>query len=107
MDNNSSYEEVVKGMRDKAVEFESALASVMQTNNELVEKASEALTGIAKLIGNVRQNSNKCNVCYTREAARVCVPCGHTFCSSCAGRAERSRCHACRAHVDSTMRVYI
>ena len=105
---DSSYEEIVKGMRDKAVEFDGALSKVKRMNDELVVKAERALQSITELVGAVRScTTKKCTVCYTREVGMVLVPCGHTFCASCAGRAERTRCHSCRARVDSTMRVFI
>ena len=105
---SSSYEEIVKSMRDKAVEFDSALAKVKRTNEELVVKAEKALVSITELMGTCTNRAvRKCAVCYTREQATVLVPCGHVFCTSCAERATRSRCHTCRTRVDSSMRIYV
>ena len=41
--NMSAYEESVKSMRDKAIEFDSALTKVKKLNDELVVKAQQAL----------------------------------------------------------------
>ena len=96
-------------MRDKAVEFDAALCKVKKTNDELLNRAEKTLQNITELMGTCGTTTvKKCTVCYTREVLTVLVPCGHTFCTSCAVRAEtRGRCHTCRGRVDSTMRVYI
>ena len=108
MSNSSNYEEIVKGMRDKALEFDAALVKVKRLNEDLVSKADKALQSITELMGACTSSAaRKCSVCYTREQAAVLVPCGHVFCASCAERAGRSRCHACRARVESTMRIYV
>ena len=104
---SSSYEEIVKGMRDKALEFDVAIVKVKRLNEELVSKAEKTLQSITELMGTYTSSTaRKCTVCYTREQAAVLVPCGHVFCASCAERAGRSRCHACRARVETTMRIY-
>ena len=104
----SAYEESVKSMRDKAIEFDGALTKVKKLNEELVVKAQEALQSLGALMGCVRSPANtKCTVCVTRELGTVLIPCGHAFCPSCAGRAERTRCHTCRSRIDSTMRIFI
>ena len=109
MDMSSNYEELLKSMRDKAVEFDAALCKVKKTNDELLNRAEKTLQNITELMGTCGTTPvKKCTVCYTREVQTVLVPCGHTFCTSCAARAEtRGRCHSCRGRVDSTMRVYI
>ena len=109
MDMSSNYEELLKSMRDKAVEFDTALCKVKKTNDELLNRAEKTLQNITELMGTCGTTTvKKCTVCYTREVQTVLVPCGHTFCTSCAARAEtRGRCHTCRGRVDSTMRVYI
>ena len=109
MDMSSNYEELLRGMRDKAVEFDAALCKVKKTNDELLNRAEKTLQNITELMGTCGTTTvKKCTVCYTREVLTVLVPCGHTFCTSCAVRAEtRGRCHTCRGRVDSTMRVYI
>ena len=109
MDMSSNYEELLKSMLDKAVEFDTALCKVKKTNDELLNRAEKTLQNITELMGTCGTTTvKKCTVCYTREVQTVLVPCGHTFCTSCAARAEtRGRCHTCRGRVDSTMRVYI
>ena len=109
MDMSSNYEELLKSMRDKAVEFDTALCKVKKTNDELLNRAEKTLQNITELMGTCGTTPvKKCTVCYTREVQTVLVPCGHTFCTSCAARAEtRGRCHTCRGRVDNTMRVYI
>ena len=108
---NTSYEDIVRAVRDKAVEFDAALTKVKETNDQLVERAERALAAITELVGSVRGapglQAKKCVVCFTRDVDMVLVPCGHTFCSSCARRGLRTRCHTCRADVSSSMRIYI
>lgn len=94
-------------MRDKALDFDRALTKVKKMNDELVLKAQQTLASLSELVGSVGSQPQKCTVCVTRELGTVMIPCGHAFCSSCAGRAERSRCHTCRARIDSTMRIFI
>ena len=103
----SGYEESVKAMRDKALEFDRALTKVKKMNDELVLKAQQALASLTELVGTVRAPRTKCTVCVTRELGTVLIPCGHAFCGSCAARAARSRCHTCRARRDSTRRSFI
>ena len=95
-------------MQKKALEFDTALMKVKRLNDELVKKAEEALQSIGELMGCVRvPYEKKCSVCVTRDLSTILIPCGHAFCTSCAGRAERTRCHTCRARIDSTMRIFI
>jgi hypothetical protein len=105
---SSSYEQIIKSMRDKALEFDGALSKVKRTNDELIAKAQKALDSVGELIGCTHTATpKKCSVCYTRDVSFTAIPCGHTFCESCATRAARSRCHTCRGRVDDTMRVYV
>ena len=105
----SAYEETVKAMRDEGLKFNSALTKVKKINDELLVKLEQAMQSISELVGCVRAplSNRRCTVCVTRELGAVMIPCGHVFCTSCAGRAERSRCHTCRARIDSTMRIFI
>ena len=104
----SSYEELLRSVRDKAAEFDAALSKVKKTNEELRNRAEKTLQSLAELMGTVAPRmSQKCTVCYTRDVVAALTPCGHVFCASCAARAERTRCHQCRSRVDTTMRIYI
>ena len=104
----TSYEDIVKAVRDKAVAFDSALGKVKATNDQLVERAQRVLAAITELVGSVHgRQTKKCSVCYTRDIDMVLVPCGHAFCSSCARRGLRTRCHTCRADAGSSMRIYL
>ena len=96
-------------MRDKALLFDTAICKVKKLNDEVVAKAGQALQSITEMVGAVRTaaTAKKCPVCYTREMQSVLAPCGHVFCTSCAGRAERSRCHTCRGRVDHAIRIFI
>ena len=106
----SNYEECVRALRNKALEFGSTIEHVKKLNEDVVTKAQLALEGIVKLVGYARPVSEiqrKCTVCVTREIVAAVSPCGHTFCSSCAQRAARARCHTCRSNVDGVLRIYI
>ena len=103
---SSSYEECLKAMRDKALLFDVAISKVKKLNGEVVAKATQTLESITEMVGAV-QPPKKCSVCYTREIQSVLAPCGHVFCTSCAGRAERTRCHTCRGRVDHSIKIFI
>lgn len=46
-----------------------------------------------------------CPVCFDTEVDTVLVPCGHTYCASCAGK-SRKTCGMCRQPVKGTMKVF-
>ena len=50
MDMSSNYEELLKSMRDKAVEFDTALCKVKKTNDELLNRAEKTLQNITELM---------------------------------------------------------
>ena len=103
----SSYEDLIKSVHDKAVEFDAYLTKVKTANDALVERSTEVMQALTDLLGNVRP-AKKCSVCYTRDQRVACMPCGHVFCQSCAERGRRSsRCHACRQPVEDVMRVFL
>lgn len=104
----SAYEELIKSVNAKAMEFNTHLATVKTANDAIVEKSSEILQALSELLGSARPPQvKKCAVCYTREQRVACVPCGHVFCQSCADRGRRSsRCHSCRQPIEDVMRVY-
>ena len=108
---NSNYEELIKAMRDKALEFGTHLSRVKKANDELVVKAEKACNTLHDLIGSVRPVPRKsCICCYTRDVTLCLVPCGHVLCDNCAERARQrspARCFTCRARIESTMKIYI
>jgi len=46
-----------------------------------------------------------CSVCIDGAVSHVFVPCGHTFCASCAAR-NLSICFICRTQIQQRMRIY-
>ena len=103
----SSYEDLIKSMNAKAVEFDLHLAKVKTANDALVARSNEVMQALTDLLGTVRP-TKKCSVCYTREQRVACMPCGHVFCQSCADRGRRSsRCHACRQPVEDVMLFFL
>ena len=107
MMDSASYEDVVKSMRGKAIEFDVHLDKIKKLNNELLQKAEKTLKGINELVGSVKPAKKNCSVCYTRERTVSLVPCGHLFCDACSERARRTnRCFICRSRIDDCLRIY-
>ena len=46
-----------------------------------------------------------CSICTTDRVTAVLIPCGHTFCNSCAQK-QRSVCYLCRCTVRDRQRLY-
>ena len=46
-----------------------------------------------------------CSICLSRPVGAAFLPCGHCFCSECAGRAGRL-CYMCRADIQKTTPLY-
>jgi hypothetical protein len=68
----------------------------------------EALVKGAKLMANKDEpmpQSNTCPICFEKEINRVCVPCGHTLCSSCEFSVAE-KCATCRRYVDMCIPIY-
>lgn len=104
---DQTYEEVVRCMRDKAVEFDLHLKKIQRLNADLQEKAEKTLRSVRDMVGTVKPAKKNCSVCYTRERTHALVPCGHLFCESCSERAIRSnRCFVCRSAIESSMRCF-
>jgi len=103
----SSYEDLIKSMNAKAVEFDGHLAKVKTANDALVARSNEVMQALTDLLGTVRP-TKKCSVCYTRERSHANLNCGHVFCSECAERGlSRNRCYTCRAKIEGLFRVFI
>ncbi len=47
-----------------------------------------------------------CGVCFTETVSSACVPCGHTFCGTCATRHSAS-CYICRAPIREKLRIFL
>jgi late competence protein required for DNA uptake (superfamily II DNA/RNA helicase) len=101
----STYEDLIKKVHEKANEFNGHLTKVKGANDALIARSGEVLQALTELVGTVRETKT-CSVCYTRDQKVALVPCGHVFCSSCADRGRRSRCHTCRQPVEDLMRVF-
>ena len=105
-----TFEDVVRAVHNKAVEFDQLICRAKKLNDDLVVTAEKALKGIADLVktcvGATLPTKKNCSVCYTRERTTCLVPCGHIFCESCAERAKRSRCFICRQRIEDSMRVF-
>jgi hypothetical protein len=107
---SSLYEDILKKMRDKGVEFDIHLSRVKKANDELVAKAEKTLSTLHDLVGTVRPAPRTCSVCYTRALTMVIVPCGHAFCTNCTERATQrnpARCFTCRGRIADTLKVYV
>ena len=64
----SAYEELIKAVNVKAMEFNSHLATVKTANDAIVERSTEILQALSELLGSARPPQvKKCTVCYTRE----------------------------------------
>lgn len=60
------------------------------------------------------QPSPQCPICMEHAASKVCIPCGHMLCTTCASHLgngdrdslRRSECYTCRGAVSSVYKVY-
>ena len=103
-----SYEDQLRSIRDKALEFDKHLVRVKKYNDDLVQKSERVLHSVTELLGSAKPTAKKnCAVCYTRERTHAVLPCGHVFCENCAQRAARGRCFNCRQPIQETIRVYV
>ena len=93
-------------MQQRTIEFEQHLKTLTALNNDLKDRSGKMLEELKNVVGN---NSNKCSVCYTREASFAFLPCGHaSFCENCSQRGlHRRRCFMCRAHVESVVKIFL
>ena len=86
---DSNYEEIVKSMRDKALEFDAALCKAKKTNDELVVKSQKALQSITELLGTVNSSSAKKNMhglLHPRRRARAFAVWAHFLPQLCRAR---------------------
>jgi RNase P/RNase MRP subunit POP5 len=61
------------------------------------------LRGLLGII--MKNNKNKCLICFENDISRCCVPCGHTYCNKCI--ANTNTCHMCRTYIEQTINIYI
>lgn len=47
----------------------------------------------------------ECSICLTDKIDHVLIPCGHSYCESCANKFKK--CPACRKHVKKTIKFFI
>ncbi len=90
-------------------------ASQRQNQNHHTHEASPAVT---RARARRRQQENQreaeipydkvCKVCYIAKKTTAIVPCGHTFCSSCATRVneEMGCCPLCKQKILSLLTLY-
>jgi hypothetical protein len=48
-----------------------------------------------------------CTICLEHNIQRSLVPCGHSFCESCASQLPRNRCPICRANIERKLKLFI
>ena len=70
-----------------------------------VEKCISDLNAVASEAVVRPTASRLCPVCFDNEVDTVLVPCGHTYCSSCAGK-TRAKCGICRRAVKSATELF-
>ena len=104
----SSYEALLKKMKEQADTFASHLTELNNLNNDVREKIEKLMKGLTSMLGTTPPKT--CNVCYHSERlpTHVFVPCGHGgVCQACAERGlSRNRCFQCRARIESIVRIF-
>ncbi|XP_049851485.1 uncharacterized protein LOC126326074 [Schistocerca gregaria] len=68
---------------------------------ELTKETQELRLKVASL-----KDDAICYICFSYPRKRTFVPCGHSFCESCAQRFSSNGCPQCRARVDFTISRY-
>ncbi len=65
---------------------------------------SDSLTAIRAIVN--LPTEPMCGVCFNEPVANACVPCGHTFCGTCAMK-QHITCYICRAPIKEKLRIYL
>jgi hypothetical protein len=65
---------------------------------------SDSLTAIRAIVNSPTEPM--CGVCFNEPVASACVPCGHTFCSTCAVK-QSVHCYICRTPIREKLRIYL
>jgi hypothetical protein len=63
------------------------------------------LRGVGAAAAAVAVGGPVCSICTTDRVTAALIPCGHTFCNSCAQK-QRSVCYLCRCTVRDRQRLY-
>ena len=111
-------EGAMKQAQDVALEFkkhfvtheENAIRELKEKETKLqanLSRLREALVKGAALMcpKETIVQSNVCPICFEKEVNRVCVPCGHTLCSTCEF-SVLEKCATCRRYVDMCIPLY-
>jgi hypothetical protein len=65
---------------------------------------SDSITAIRAIVNSPTEPM--CGVCFNEPVASACVPCGHTFCSTCSMR-QSVHCYICRVPIKEKLRIYL
>ena len=49
--------------------------------------------------------TNKCSICLDNIISNCCIPCGHTYCTSCINKTNN--CYICRTIIKNKIKVYL
>ena len=101
-----SYEELLQKIQKKGTDYAKHLTELNNLNNDARDKVDKLLKEMNT--NTQKQKQTSCDVCYSRQKTHATVPCYHTYCENCAGRAlNRNKCFQCRGQIDSVVRIYI
>lgn len=114
----TAVEKTMKDVHDMVMEFKKKFVlHEEKAIKELTEKQAklqanlthlrEALVKGATLMcaKDTVVQQNVCPICFEKEINRVCVPCGHTLCSTCEFSVVE-KCATCRRYVDMCIPIY-
>lgn len=59
----------------------------------------------AHAVTDISGSGSICSICTSERLSVALVPCGHTFCTTCAGR-QKKHCFICRGDVKDRMRIF-
>lgn len=49
--------------------------------------------------------TNKCSICLDNIISNCCIPCGHTYCTSCINKTNN--CYICRTIIKNKIKIYL
>lgn len=76
-------------------------------DTRLCEIRAMLAAGAKEIIDPLKADKKLCPICFDKEVAVACVPCGHTICADCCSKTTTTRlCHSCRGRVNQHIKIF-
>ena len=109
---------------EKSIEYEAILLSILNDKPKLFSIIPSKTTTINSIITNslsglynyyspkkqedkdkIINETNKCSICLDNIISNCCIPCGHTYCTSCINKTNN--CYICRTIIKNKIKIYL